>query len=217
MSREYYLQQIQQLENDFAQMGDDSLAILTRSLKALTEQDIKLAQQVLKESEEMTDREIELENKCIELLALQQPMAGDLRMIGAVLKVLTDCRRFSRLGFDIAVIAIKINKDPLLPQIKEICEMYRNVHAMVRDSFVAFRTRDVDLAKSLGIRDDVVDAQYDRIRRDLIDEMIQDPSKIDMASHLSFVARFLERAADHSCSIASRTVYMVTGERARIR
>ena len=217
MSREYYLQQIQQLQDDFTRMGEDSLAILTKSLKALTEQDIKLANQVLKESEAMVDREIDLENKCIELLALQQPMAGDLRMIGAILKVLTDCRRFSRLGFDIAVIAIKINKEPLLPEIKDICEMYKNVSAMVRDSFIAFHKRDVDLAKSLGIRDDVVDAQYDRIRRALIDEMIRDPSKIDMASHLSFIARFLERAADHSCSIASRTVYMVTGERARIR
>jgi phosphate transport system protein len=217
MSREYYLQQIQQLEKDFTRMGEDSLGMLTRSLKALTEQDIKTAQQVMKESEEMADKEIELENKCIELLALQQPMAGDLRMIGTVLKVLTDCRRFSRLAFDIGVIAIKINKDPLLPQIKDICEMYKNVYAMVRDSFIAFDRRDVDLAKSLGIRDDVVDAQYDRIRRSLIDEMIRDPSKIDMASHLSFVARYLERAADHSCSIASKTVYMVTGERARIR
>jgi phosphate transport system protein len=198
-------------------MGEDSLALLSRSLKALEEQDIKLAQQVMKESEEMADREIDLENKCIELLALQQPMAGDLRLISTILKALTDTRRFSRLAFDVAVIAVKINKEPLLPQIKEICEMYKNVAAMVRDSFVAFRTRDVDLAKSLGFRDDVVDAQYDRIRRDLIAVMIQDPSKIDMASHLSFVARYLERAADHSCSIASRTVYMVTGERARIR
>jgi phosphate transport system protein len=217
MSREYYLQQIQQLEKDFTKMGEDSLEMLTRSLKALTGQDLKLAQQVMKESEAMADKEIELENKCIELLALQQPMAGDLRMIGTVLKVLTDCRRFSRLAFDIGVIAIKINKEPLLPEIKDICEMYKNVSAMVRDSFIAFDRRDVDLAKSLGIRDDVVDAQYDRIRRGLIAEMIGDPSKIDMASHLSFVARYLERAADHSCSIASKTVYMVTGERARIR
>lgn len=217
MSREYYLQQIRQLEDDFIKMGEDSLALLTSSLEALTRQDIKLAQQVIKKSDEMADREIDLENKCIELLALQQPMAGDLRKISAILKLLADCRRFSRLAFDIAVIAIKINKEPLLPQIKDICEMYRNVSSMIRDSLVAFRTRDVDLAKSLGFRDDVVDAQYDRIRRGLIDEMIRDPSKIDMASHLSFVARFLERAADHSCSIASRTVYMVTGERASIR
>ncbi len=217
MTREYYMEQITKLEQDFYQMGEDSLDILSRSLKALVNKDTALAQEIIKKSEEMADKEIELENKCIELLALQQPMAGDLRMIGTILKVLTDCRRFSRLAFDISVITIRIGKEPLLPEINDICEMYKNVHAMVADSFKAFHTRDVALAKSLAARDDVVDAQYDRVRRDLIKEMIRDPSTIDMASHLSFVARYLERAADHSCSIASRTVYMVTGERVLIR
>jgi phosphate transport system protein len=217
MSREYYLEQINQLEKEFFRMGGDSLDILTRSLKALHQKDTEEAKKVMKDSEEMADKEIELENKCIELLALQQPMAGDLRMIGTILKVLSDCRRFSRLAFDISVITLKIGDEPLLPQIEDICTMYKNVYAMVRDSFAAFDTRDVAMAKSLAGRDDVVDAQYDHIRRDLIDEMIRDPSKVDMASHLSFVARYLERAADHSCSIASRTVYMVTGERVRIR
>ena len=217
MSREYYLEQINQLEKEFFRMGGDSLDILTRSLKSLHDKDMEEARKVMKDSEAMADKEIELENKCIELLALQQPMAGDLRMIGAILKVLSDCRRFSRLAFDISIITLKIGDEPLLPQIEDICTMYKNVYAMVRDSFVAFDTRDVALAKSLAGRDDVVDAQYDRIRRELIDEMIRDPSNVDMASHLSFVARYLERAADHSCSIASRTVYMVTGERVRIR
>jgi phosphate transport system protein len=104
-----------------------------------------------------------------------------------------------------------------LPQIKDICEMYQKVHSMVKDSFKAFRDRDVALAKSMSERDDVVDAQYDRVRRELIGVMIKDPSSIDMASHLSFTARYLERAADHACAISSRTVYMVTGERVRIR
>jgi phosphate transport system protein len=217
MSREYYIEQITKLEEDFYRMGEDSLDILSRSLKALVSKDTGLAQEIIKKSEEMADKEIELENKCIELLALQQPMAGDLRMIGTILKVLTDCRRFSRLAFDISVITIRIGKEPLLPEINDICDMYKNVHAMVADSFKAFHNRDVALAKSLAARDDVVDAQYDRVRRDLIKEMIKDPSSIDMASHLSFVARYLERAADHSCSIASRTVYMVTGERVLIK
>lgn len=217
MSRDYYLQQIKQLENDFFQMGEDSLRLMTQSLKSLTNEDVELAKKVMEESDVMADREIELENKCIELLATQQPMASDLRFISTVLKILTDCRRFSRLALDIAVITIKIDGEPLLPQIKDICEMYQNVHSMVRDSFKAFRERDVELAKSMSERDDVVDAQYDRIRRELIDVMIKDPSSIDMASHLSFTARYLERAADHACAISSRTVYMVTGERVRIR
>lgn len=217
MSREYYLQQIQQLEDDFFKMGEDSLSLMTRSLQSLSNEDIELAKKVMEESDIMADREVELENKCIELLATQQPMASDLRFISTVLKILTDCRRFSRLAWDIGLITVRIDNEPLLPQIKDICDMYRNVQSMVHDSFKAFRERDVELAISMSERDDVVDAQYDRIRRDLINVMIQDPSSIDMASHLSFVARYMERAADHACSISSRTVYMVTGERVRIR
>ena len=217
MSRDYYLRQIKQLEDDFFKMGEDSLRMMSRSLRSLVNKDIALAKKVMEESERMADREIELENKCIELLATQQPMASDLRFISTVLKILTECRRFSRLAWDIGLITIKVDGEELLPQIKDVCEMYENVHAMVRDSFIAFRDRNVELAKSMSARDDVVDAQYDRIRREMINVMINDPSTIDIASHLSFVARYLERAADHACVIASRTVYMVTGERVRIR
>lgn len=217
MSRDYYLQQIQELERNFFDMGELSLGMLTGSLKSLSCRDMDLAKKILNESDAMADREIELENKCIELLATQQPMASDLRFISTVLKILTDCRRFSRLAFDIAMITVKIDDEPLLPQIKDICEMYKNVQAMVGDSLKAFHYRDAALARSMGERDDIVDAQYDKIRRDLINEMIKNPSSVDMASHLSFVARYLERAADHACTISSRTVYMITGERVRIK
>ncbi|WP_424359816.1 phosphate signaling complex protein PhoU [Methanocella sp. MCL-LM] len=217
MSRDYYLRQIKQLEDDFFKMGEDSLSLMTRSLQSLAHHDAELAKKVMEESDVMADREIELENKCIELLATQQPMASDLRFISTVLKILTDCRRFSRLAWDIGQITIRVGNEPLLPQINDICGMYRNVHSMVHDSFKAFRDRNVELAKSMSERDDVVDAQYDRIRRELINVMIKDPSSIDMASHMSFVARYMERAADHACSISSRTVYMITGERVSIR
>lgn len=217
MSRDYYLHQIQELEKDFYQMGEESLDLLTRSLKSLTHKNVEEAKKIMAESDAMGDRETELENRCIELLATQQPMASDLRFISTVLKSLTDCRRFSRLAYDISLIAIRIDNEPLLPQIAGICEMYKNVKRMIEDCFKAFKERDAGLAKSMGERDDVVDAQYDRIRRDLINEMIRDPGSIDMASHLSFVARYLERAADHACTISSRTVYMVTGERIRIK
>ena len=217
MSREYYLQQIKALESDFSSMAGDSFELLTRSLRSMTSEDIELAKRVMEESDIMADREIELENKCIELLATQQPMASDLRLISTIMKMLTDCRRFSRLAWDISLITIRIDNEPLLPQINGICDMYRNVQSMIKDSFKAFHDRDVELAMSMSKRDDIVDAQYDHIRRELIEVMIHDPSSIDMASHLSFVARYLERAADHACSISSRTVYMVTGERVKIR
>lgn len=217
MTREYYLQRIKKLEEDLVLMGERSLDLLSLSLQSLKDQDVELANRIIPESEHMADVEIELENTCIELLALQQPMASDLRFISTALKILTDLGRLSRLAWDICVITVKIGKEPLLPEIKEVLEMYDNAANMVKDSLRAFVKRDVELAKSLGPKDDVVDSQYDQIRRNLIQEMLSDPSNVDMASHLSFVARYIERTADHACVIASRTVYMVTGERVRIR
>lgn len=216
MPREYYIKQIQKLESDLVHMGEHSLDLLSLSLRSLETKDIDLARKVMGESERMAGREIELENDCIALLALQQPMASDLRLISTSLKILTDLGRLSRLAWNISSITIKVGDELLLPEIKEILNMYNMVAGMVRDSLKAFINRDVNLAMSLGAKDDMVDAQYDRIRRKLIDEMIKDPSSVDIASHLSFVARYLERAGDHACSIASWTVYMVKGERVRI-
>lgn len=217
MTRQYYLDQIKSLEQGIVQLGEGSMDLMALSLKSLVDQDVELAKKVLVESEMMAEREVELENDCIDLLALQQPMASDLRFISTGLKILTDMGRLSRMAWDIAHITIKIQKDPLLPQVKDILEMSAIAESMVRDSLKAFVNKDVELAMTMSTRDDTVDAMYDHIRRSLIDEMIKNPSAIDMASHLSFVARFIERAGDHACVIASRTVYMVTGTRVRIR
>ncbi len=158
-----------------------------------------------------------LENKCIELLALQQPMASDLRFLVTTLRILTDMDRLSRYAWDIGKITLRIDTEPLLPQIDDILELYKLVDGMIKDSLRSFVTGDVDLARGMGARDDVVDRKYDRIRRALIDEMVRHPSSIDMASHLSFVAMYLERTGDHACVIASWTIYRGTGERVRIK
>lgn len=217
MSREYYLQQIEGLENDLVSMGDECMALISLSLRSLEGEDKAMAQKVLDGSKQMDTKGMEIENKCIELLALQQPMASDLRFIITTLRILTDFERLSRYAWDISKITMRIDKEPLLPEIKDIMSMYRMVEEMVKDSLKSFVSRDVELAKGMGTRDDAVDAQYDRIRRALIDEMVRHPSHIDMASHLSFVAMYLERTADHACVISSWTIYRVTGERVRIK
>lgn len=217
MSREYYLQQIEGLENDLVSMGDECMGLISLSLKSLENEDKDMAQKVLDGSKQMDKKGMEIENKCIELLALQQPMASDLRFIITTLRILTDFERLSRYAWDISKITIRIDKEPLLPEIKDIMSLYGMVDGMVKDSLKSFVTRDVELAKGMGTRDDAVDAQYDRIRRALIDEMVRHPSYIDMASHLSFVAMYLERTGDHACVISSWTIYRVTGERVRIK
>jgi phosphate transport system protein len=217
MTREYYIQQIKKLEQDLVTMGESALDVLGKSIKALENKDIEAAKAVIKESEKISDMELELENSCIEMLALQQPMASDLRFVTSTLKILTDLERLSRQAYDISLITLRIENEQLLPEITEIRRMFDIADKMVRDSLRAFVKRDMEVAKNMGERDNEIDALYDKIRRDLIDEMIKDPSTIDMASNLSFMARYIERTADHACVIASRTIYMVTGERLRIR
>ena len=217
MSREYYLQQIKELEDDLVKMGDDCMGLITLSLKSLETKDKAIAQQVFDGSKQMDQKRMEIENKCIELLALQQPMASDLRFIITTLRILTDFERLSRYAWDISKITLRIENEPLLPEIADIMGMYALVEGMVKDSLKSFVTRDVELARKMGGRDDEVDARYDRIRRALIDEMVRHPSYIDMASHLSFVAMYLERTADHACVISSWAIYRVTGERLKIK
>jgi phosphate transport system protein len=217
MVREYYVGQIKELEDGLISMGDECMRLLSLSLKSLVNKDKELAETVLEGSKKVDARGMELEDKCIELLALQQPMARDLRFLVTTLRILTDFERLSRYAWDIGKITLRIDTEPLLPQINDIMDLYKLVNCMVKDSLKAFVTGDVNLAKGMGARDDEVDAKYDQIRRALIDEMVHRPSSIDMASHLSFVAMYLERAADHACVVASWTIYLVSGELVKIK
>ena len=201
MSREYYVNQIKALEDGLISMGDECMRLLSLSLKSLVNKDKELAETVLDGSKKVD----------------AQPMASDLRFLITTLRILTDFERISRYAWDISKITLRIESEPLLPQIDDIMELYKLVNGMVKDSLKAFVTGDIELAKNMGARDDAVDKKYDQIRRALIDEMVRHPSSIDMASHLSFVAMYLERAADHACVIASWTIYRVTGERIKIK
>jgi phosphate transport system protein len=217
MTREFYIQQIKELDEGLVAMGDESMKLLSLSLKSLVNKDKALAEAVLNGCKQEDAAGVALESKCIELLALQQPMASDLRFIITTLRILTDFERISRYAWDIAKITLRIENEPLLPQTNDLMDMYKLVNGMIKDSLKSFVTSDVELAKTMGTRDDAVDTKYDQIRRALIDEMVRHPSSIDMASHLSFVAMYLERTADHACVIASWTIYRVNGDRTRIK
>lgn len=217
MSREYYVRQIKELEDGLIAEGDECMRLLSLSLKSLVNKDKVLAETVLDGCRKVEADGMALENKCIELLALQQPMASDLRFLVTTLRILVDFDRLSRYAWDIARITLRIETEPILPQIDDIMELYKLVNSMIKDSLKSFVSGDIELARGMGARDDVVDAEYDQIRRALIDEMVKHPSSIDMASHLSFVAMYLERTADHACVIASWTIYRATGKRVRIK
>ncbi|HDM36843.1 MAG TPA: phosphate signaling complex protein PhoU [Candidatus Syntrophoarchaeum butanivorans] len=215
MSKEF-IKQLEELEDDVLNMGRLSKDTIKLSVKALINQDPSLAKQIFEMEDKINGMELMIENKCMKLLALQQPMAKDLRMIGTCMKIITDLDRVSDLSADIADIAIKTSNEPFVKPLIDIPRMAEIVESMLDDSLTAFKNKDTELAMEMGKRDDVVDALYDQIRRELITFMIEDPRKIANASHLSFVARYLERIGDHACNIAGRVVYMVTGKRVKI-
>ena len=215
MSKEF-IKQLEELEDDVLNMGKLSKDTIELSVKALINQDPSLAKQIFEMEDKINEMELMIENKCMKLLALQQPMAKDLRMIGTCMKIITDLDRVSDLSADIADIAIKTSNEPFVKPLIDIPRMAEIVESMLDDSLTAFKNKDTELAMEMGRRDDVVDALYDQIRRELITFMIEDPRKIANASHLSFVARYLERIGDHACNIAGRVVYMVTGKRVKI-
>ncbi|MHC1565402.1 MAG: phosphate signaling complex protein PhoU [Candidatus Syntropharchaeales archaeon] len=211
-----FIEELEKLEDNVLEMGKLSKDTIKLSVKALVNQDTSLAEQVLEIGDEINAMELAIENKCMKLLALQQPMARDLRMIGTCMKIITDLDRVSDLAGDIADIAIKTANEPFVKPLIDIPRMAEIVESMLDDSLTAFKDRNEELAMTMGKRDDIIDALYDQIRRELITFMIEDPRKIANASHLSFVARYLERIGDHACNIAGRVVYLVTGKRVKI-
>ncbi|NKQ37978.1 MAG: phosphate signaling complex protein PhoU [Methanosarcinales archaeon] len=216
--RSEFHNEINQLEIDVLKMSNCSKSAISNAVKSLVTYDKDLAKDVINEcAQKITKMDIEIESKCIELIALQQPMAGDLRIITTCLKIITDIVRICDHAVNIAETVCLKDENTIVKPIIDIPHMSDIVIEMIDDSLRAFKTRDADLAKELSKKDDFIDALYDQVRRELITYMIEDPNLIKESSCLTFVASDLERAADHACNIASRVVYMVTGERIRIK
>jgi len=148
MTREYYVNQIKELDDGLVSMGDECMKLLSLSLKSLVNKDKELANTVMEGSKKVYARGMELENKCIELLALQQPMASDLRFLVTTLRILTDFERLSRYAWDISKITLRIDTEPLLPRSATSMELYKLVNCMIKDSLKYFVTGDVESARA---------------------------------------------------------------------
>jgi phosphate transport system protein len=172
-----------------------------------------MADRVIQLDEEMYVLNVEIEKQCLEVIALQSPVAKDLRTIGTYLKVITDFDRIGRYARDIAEVthrsADKAHFKPLV-SIPHIAEM---ASKMVDLSVQAFLERETKLTKEIFETEDKVDSLYDEIFREVITYMMEDSKKIGIGINYMLVARYLERIADHATNIAERVIYMVTGER----
>lgn len=190
--------------------------MLRDATDALIRQDVALAASVVAKKEEIHEREVELEERCYRLIATNQPVAKDMRIIVCTLKVISASMRIGRYGKVIAKIVSEISDRPHIDHMMSIPHMADLVIDMVDDAITAYETDTVRKIQEFSARDDTIDALRHSIFREGISHMMEDPRSISRCTHYIMVARYLERCADHACKIAENVHYMHTGERVEI-
>ena len=174
-----------------------------------------LAQEVIDGDAQVNAYDIEVDEKCVELLALYQPTAGDLRFITTAMKIVTDLERIGDQAVNIAQRARELNVEPQLKPYIDLPRMAELAQTMVKESLDAFVARDTALARRVCGEDEAVDALNHQIFRELLTFMMEDPKTIPRAIRLILIARFLERVADHATNIAEMVIFMVDSKMVR--
>lgn len=204
--------QLQDLQESLVEMGNFVRKMLQKAMRALVEQDIALAEEVISDDDVADAMDINIETKCMRLIALQQPMAKDLRVIGTVIKAIADLERIGDYSVDIAKTAIRLSNEKYFKPLELISKMATMVDTMIEETLKAFLERDLQLAQKVCNDDDEIDHLYKNLFDELLDYMRKDPNLIYQATYFLFIARYLERCADHIVNVAERVHYMVTGQ-----
>ncbi len=205
----HFEEDLQLLKEKLLRMSSLVEDSINLSIKSLVERDAQLAQKVITLDDAIDAIEIEVDELCLKLLALQQPQARDLRFITGSMKIVNDLERMGDLAVNIAHRSIDLLKAPLLKPLIDIPRMAQLAQAMLKDSLNAFVNDDVLLAREICLRDDEVDKLNVQIFRELLTYMLQDPASVQRAVDLILVAKNLERIADHSTNIAEDVIYIV--------
>jgi phosphate transport system protein len=208
--------ELKSLKKDTVAMAVLGRSMLRNAVDALIRQDKELAASVVARKDEIHKLEVRIEEHCYQLIALNQPMAKDMRVIACTLKVITASTRIGRYGKVIANIVKEISDKPHIANLMSIPHMADLVIDMIDDSVKAYELEDLSLIEDFSARDDTIDALRHSIFREGITYMMEDPKNISRCTHYIMVARYLERCADHSCKIAENVHYMQTGERIEI-
>jgi phosphate transport system protein len=211
-TRTAFHKKLREIQDDILALGSMVSKATLRSIEALKNRDLELAQQVVADDKKVNRKRFEIEEKCVELIATQQPMASDLRIIVAVLSIITDMERIGDHAEGIAKIAIMIGDEPPLKPLIDIPRMAEQTVDMLRRSLDAFINHDAEAARKISAEDDTIDQLYDQIFRELLTFMAEDPKTITRATRLIWVAHNLERSADRVTNICERVVFVVTGK-----
>jgi phosphate transport system protein len=217
MLRKTFESEIQQVKDDVLLLGSMVEHALIGSVEALKKRDIKAAERIFEEDNQINGKRFEIENKLMVLIATQQPMAHDLRLLASTMEIISELERMGDYAKGIANINIRMGDTPLLKPLIDVPRMAQKGADMLHRSLTAFVTEDVETARALPVEDDEVDALYNQIYRELMTFIIADPTTIERANWLLWVAHNLERFADRVSNICERTVFIATGEMNEIK
>jgi phosphate transport system protein len=210
-----YEHELRQLREQLLVMGSHVERIIGDSIQALLERDTKLAEATIAADKIVDRMEIELDRLCLQILARRQPVASDLRFITLVLKVVTDLERIADLGVNICERVIELSTEPQLKPYVDIPHMGREAQSMLREVLDAFVAKDAERARKVIDRDQVIDALYAQVFRELLTFMMESAHNVYRATRLQSVAKYIERMADHTTNLAEMVIFMVDGQDVR--
>lgn len=211
--RERFNDELKELHNDVLRMGNVVEESIERAIDSLVRQDVVLAEKIIKDDDIPDKMELDIQDRCVKLIATQQPLAKDLRTICAALKISTDLERIGDYAVDIAKVTIRLNGQNYIKPLIDIPQMAKISVEMIADALDAYVNDNALLAEQVCAKDDAIDSLYSKIFRELISFMIDDTTTISQATHLLLVARYIERIADHTTNICEWVIYTVTGEK----
>jgi len=211
--RRHYLKQLDDLQHEILRMGCRVEEAVKKAVEALEKQDVELAQEVIDGDSIFDDMELIIENRCVQLIATEQPVARDLRVILTALKIITDLERIADYAEGIAKIAIRLGNEVYMKPIIDIPKMAELAIGMVNESLAAYVNLDAKKAEEICMRDDEVDSIYSRMFNEIMSYMMDDSKNIKQSTYFLFVSKYLERIADHATNLCEWVIYIVTGER----
>ncbi len=212
MLRKTFETELQQVKDNVLVLGSMVEQALLDSVESLKKRDLKASEKSLEFDREINKKRFEIENQLMILIATQQPMAHDLRLLASSMEIISELERMGDYAKGIANINLRMGDAPLLKPLIDVPRMAQKGVDMLHRSLTAFVNEDIELARSIPVEDDEVDALYNQVYRELMTFVIADPKTIERANWLLWVAHNLERFADRVTNICERTVFIVTGE-----
>jgi len=212
MTRQTFDQELQRLQDDLLSMSSIVEEALVKSVEMLKQRDFVGSQRLIAGDQVINEKRFAIEADALTLIATQQPMAGDMRLLAAILEIVTELERIGDYAKGIARINLLIGEQPLVKPLIDLPVMAQKARYMLHRSLEAFAQRDAVLARAIPKQDDEIDGLYNQIYRELISYIMEDPRTIEGANYLLWVAHNLERTADRVINICERVVYTVTGE-----